>query len=71
MLYLLPGIFSLLISTLPVYPPAFFPKPLPSFSVLAAVADTRSCVGLQDKIGHSPHHYRQLMQVPVLSAQGI
>ena len=32
----------LLISTLPVHSPAFFPKPLPIFS----------CVGLQNKIGH-------------------
>ena len=41
-LRLLPGISSLLISTLPVHSPAFFPKPLPIFS----------CVGLQNKIGH-------------------
>ena len=32
MLHLLPGISFLLISTLPVHSPAFFPKPLPSFS---------------------------------------
>ena len=42
MLRLLPGIFSVLISTLPVLSPAFFPKSLPIFS----------CVGLQNKIGH-------------------
>ena len=32
MLHLLPGISFLLISTLPVHSPAFFPKPLTSFS---------------------------------------
>ena len=42
LLHLLPGSSSLLISTLPVHSPAFFPKPLPIFS----------CVGLQNKIGH-------------------
>ena len=42
MLRLLPGISFLLILTLPVHSPAFFPKPLPIFS----------CVGLQNKIGH-------------------
>ena len=42
---------SLLISTLPVHSPAFLPKPLPIFPVLA-VANTDSCVGLQNKIGH-------------------
>ena len=40
-----------LISTLPVHSPAFFPKPLPIFPVLA-VTDTGSCVGLLNKIGH-------------------
>ena len=39
MLRLLPGIYFLLISTLPVHPPAFFPKPLPIFPVFA-VANT-------------------------------
>ena len=34
-LRLLPGIFSWLISTLPVHSPAFFPKPLPIFPLLA------------------------------------
>ena len=28
-------------------------------------------VGLQNKIGHPAHRYRQLMQIPVLSARGI
>ena len=32
-LRLLPGISSLLISTLPVHSPAFFPKPLPIFPI--------------------------------------
>ena len=31
-LVLLPGISTLLISTLPVHSPAIFPKPLPNFS---------------------------------------
>ena len=35
------------------------------------MANAGSCVGQQTKIGHSAHHYRQLMQVPVLSARGI
>ena len=35
MLRLLPGISSLLISTLPVHSPAFFPKSLPISHVLA------------------------------------
>ena len=48
---LLPGVSSLLISTLPVHSPAFFPKPLLSFPVLPA-ANTGSCVGPQNKIGH-------------------
>ena len=29
-----------------------------------------SCVGLQNKMGHSAQSYRQLMQVPALSARG-
>ena len=40
-----------LISTLPVHPPAFFPKPLPIFPALA-VANTGSCVGPLNKVGH-------------------
>ena len=40
MLRLLPGISSLLIFTLPVRSPAFFPKPLPGFSCVSCV----SCV---------------------------
>ena len=51
MLRLLPGISSVLISTLPVHSPAFFPKSLGFFPVLA-VANSGSCVGLQNKIGH-------------------
>ena len=35
------------------------------------VANTGSCVGLQTKIGHPAHRYRQLMKVPVLSVIGI
>ena len=42
----MPGISSLLISTLPVRSPAFFSKPLPSFSCV-------SWVGPQNKIGHA------------------
>ena len=48
---LLAGISSLLISTLSVQSLAFFPKPLPILTVLAA-AYTGSCVGPQNKIGH-------------------
>ena len=51
MLHLLPGISSLLISTLPVHSLAFFSKPLPIFPVLA-VANTSSCVGQQNETGH-------------------
>ena len=35
MIRLLPGISSLLVSTLPVHSPAFFPKLLPSFSCVS------------------------------------
>ena len=38
---------------------------------MLAVANTGSSVGPQNKIGHPAHRYRQLMQVPVLSARGI
>ena len=38
---------------------------------MLAVANKGSCVGPRNKIGHPAHHYRQLMQVPVLSARGI
>ena len=41
--------FLELFFTLSVHSPAFFPKPPPSFPVLA-VANTGSCVGLQNKI---------------------
>ena len=71
MLRLLPGISSLLISTLPAHSPAFFPKPVSTFFPVSAVSNTGSCVGPQNKIGHLAHRYRQLMQVPVLSARGI
>ena len=39
--------------------------------LVLAVANTGSCVGPQNEIGHPAHHYRQLMQVPVLSGSGI
>ena len=59
MLRLVSGISSLLIYIVPVHSPAFFPKPLTIFfqnfsqvfPVLAA-ANTGSCVGPQNKIGH-------------------
>ena len=35
------------------------------------MAGTGSCVGPQNKLGHPAHRYRQLMQVPLLSARGI
>ena len=38
---------------------------------MLAVANTGSCVGPQNIIGHPVHSYRQLMQVPVVSASGI
>ena len=47
-----------------------FCKPLTSFAV-SGVASTDSCVGPQNKFGHPAQRYRQLMQVPVLSARGI
>ena len=59
-----------LISTFPVNSPAFFPKPLLSFPVLA-VANTSSCVGPQNKIGHPSRYSTSLMQVLVSSAHGI
>ena len=39
--------------------------------LVLAVANTSSCVGPQNKIGHPAHRYRQLMQVPVLSERVI
>ena len=50
MLRLLPGISSLLTSTLPVHSPAFFQNLSRCFPALA-VANTGSCVGSQNKIG--------------------
>ena len=38
---------------------------------MLAVAYAGFGVGLQNKIGHPAHCYRQLMQVPVLSARGL
>ena len=70
MLRFLPGIFSLLISTLPVNSPAFFQNLSRVFPVLVVVK-TGSCVGPANKIDAHPHRYRQVMQVPVLSARGI
>ena len=46
-----------------------FPNPSRVFPVLA-VANTGSCVGPQNEIGH-PAHHRQLIEVPLLSARGI
>ena len=48
----------------------FFQRLLRVFPVLA-VANTGSCVGPQNELGHLTHHYRQLMQVPVLRTHGI
>ena len=47
--------FFLAVSTHPVHSPAFFPKHLPFFYfffTVLAVANTGSCVGPQNKIGH-------------------
>ena len=51
MLRLLPGISSLLISTRPLHSPAFF-KNTSRFFPMLAVADTSSCAGPQNTIGH-------------------
>ena len=67
---LLPGISSMLISSLPVHSPALFQNLSRAFPVLD-VANTGSSVGLLNMIGHPAHCYRQLMQVPVLRARGI
>ena len=48
----------------------FFQNLTRTFPVLV-LANTGSCVGPQNKTGHPAHRYRQLMQVPVLSARGI
>ena len=48
-----------------------FPKPLPSVCRVLAVANAGSYLGLQNEIGHAARRYRQLMQVPVLSARRI
>ena len=45
-----------------------FSKTSPEFFPVLAVANTGSCVGLQNKIGHPAFRYTQLMQVPVFSA---
>ena len=47
-----------------------FPKPLPSFSC-AGCGKTGTAWARKIKIGYPAHHYRQLMQIPVLSARGI
>ena len=60
----------LLIFILLVHSPAFFQSLSRVFPVLA-VANTGSCVGPHNKIGHPARRYRQLMQVPVLSARGM
>ena len=65
MLCLLPGISSWLISALLAYSHAFFSKTTSEFFSVLAVANTGSCVGLQNKIGHPAHRYRQWRQVPV------
>ena len=70
MLRFLPVISSLLISTRPVHSSAFSQNLSRVFPVLA-VAKTGSCVGPPNKIDGPAHRYRQLMQVPVLSARGI
>ena len=57
---------TLLVSTLPVCSPAFYPNFSRAFPVLC-VANTGSCVGPLNKIGHPAHCYSQLMQVPLLS----
>ena len=49
----------------------FFFQNLSRVFPVLAVADTGSCVGPHNKIGHPAHSYGQLMQVPVLSAGGI
>ena len=62
MLRALPGIFSLLISTLPVHSPALLTKPPPVLPVLA-VAETGFCVGPQNKMDHPARPDRRIMQV--------
>ena len=57
MLCVLPGISSLLISTLPVHSPAFFQTSHEFFPVLA-VAGTGSCVGPRNKMGHRAPRWR-------------
>ena len=44
----------------------FFQNLSPVFP-MSAVANTGSCVGPQNKIGHPAHRYRQLMPVPLCS----
>ena len=52
-LRLLPGMSSLLMCTLPVHSSAFFPKPLKRKKIhVRAPANTGSCVGPQNNIGH-------------------
>ena len=48
-----------------------FSKTSPESFPVLAVANTCSCVGPQNKIGHPAYRYRQLKPVPVLSARGI
>ena len=52
--------FLELISTLNVCLPAFLQNLSQALPVLP-VANTGSYIGLQNKIGHPVHHYRQLM----------
>ena len=48
----------------------FYPSgPFTCVFFLPQTSPAGSCVGQQNKLGHAAHRYRQLMQVPVLSAR--
>ena len=63
--------FTWLISGLPVHPPAFSPQNLSRVFPLFVVANTGSCVGPQNKIGHPARRYTQLSHVHMLGFRGI
>ena len=70
MLRVLPGISSLLISTLMVHSRAFFPKSLQVF-LLLAVTNTSSGVGPQNKTAHPASCYRRFKHITMLNTHRI
>ena len=62
--------FLKLISALLVHSPAFL-QTFSEFFLVLAVANTDSCLGPQNKIGHPTCRFKSPMQAPVLNSRGI